>query len=462
MFSRRDLLKITIPLIIQQVLSVLIGMVDSMMVSSVSDEAVSGVSLVGSLDQLLIIAFSSLVTGGAVVVSQALGRGDRDMVRSSAKQLIYVATSVALVISVTVIIFRVPLLDLLFGEAEDAVMYHALNYFFFMAMSFPFLAAESAGAALFRSMGNSSISMAVSIGMNLLNVAGNALLIYVFDLEAAGAAISTLFSRIVGAAVMLILLHNKNNAVYVEQLFHYRPDFGIIRQILRIGIPSGIENSMFQFGKLMTQSLISSMGTVAIAANSVALNLANFQYMPGGAIGLATVTVVGRCVGAGEREQAKKYSRKLLLTTYLCLWLVDILTLFFSKNVIALYQLSEESAELANTLLLLHAGVSALIWPLAFTLPHSFRAASDVKFPLVISMISMWTFRVALGYILSLESVKILGFTIFGYYIGFTIPGLGLGITGVWIAMFIDWVFRTILYTARYLRGTWLTKYKHT
>ena len=173
MFSRRDLIKITLPLIIQQVLAVLIGMVDSIMVSSVSDEAVSGVSLVGSLDQLLIIAFSSLVTGGAVVVSQALGRGDRESVRSSAKQLIYVTTSVAIVISVTVITFRVQLLDLLFGDADAEVMRHALNYFFFMAMSFPFLATESAGAALFRSMGNSSVSMAVSVGMNLLNVVGN-------------------------------------------------------------------------------------------------------------------------------------------------------------------------------------------------------------------------------------------------------------------------------------------------
>lgn len=461
MFSRRDLIKITLPLIIQQVLAVLIGMVDSIMVSSVSDEAVSGVSLVGSLDQLLIIAFSSLVTGGAVVVSQALGRNDRESVRSSAKQLIYVTTSVAIVISVTVITFRVQLLDLLFGDADAEVMRHALNYFFFMAMSFPFLATESAGAALFRSMGNSSVSMAVSVGMNLLNVVGNALMIYVFHLEAAGAAIATLISRIAGAVVMLILLHNKSNPVYLERLFHYRPDRAVIKQILQIGIPSGIESSMFQFGKLLTQSLISSMGTVAIAANSVAMNLANFQYMPGGAIGLATVTVVGRCVGAGEREQAKKYSRKLLLTTYLCLWFIDLLTFFFSKDLIALYQLSPASAELANTLLLLHAGATALIWPLAFTLPHSFRAASDVKFPLVISMISMWTFRVALGYILSLESVKVLGFTVFGYYVGFTIPGIGLGLIGVWIAMFIDWIFRTLLYTTRYLRGTWLTKYKH-
>jgi len=451
MFSKRDLIKITLPLMIQQVLAVLLSMIDSMMVSSVSEAAISGVSLVGSLDMVLIIAFSSLVTGGAVVVSQALGKGNSDLVRNSAKQLIYVATAVATAITVLVILFRIPLLNLLFGDAEAEVLYHAQRYFFFMALSFPFLAVENAGAALFRSMGNSTVSMVISISMNLLNVAGNALLIYVFDLEAMGAAISTLFARIVGAVVAMVLLHNKKNVIYVEKLFHYRPDFGIIKKILQIGIPSGIENSMFQFGKLMTQSLISSMGLVSITANAVALNLVNFQYMPGNAVGLAIVTVVGRCIGAGEREQAKKYARIFLLTTYCCLWGVNLLTLLFADPLIGLYHPSAETAELVKFLLLFHAAVTSVLWPLAFTLPHAFRAASDVKFPLVISIVSMWMFRVALGYFLSLDSLTVLGLTV---------PGAGLGLAGVWIAMFADWVFRAILYGVRFLTGKWLTKYR--
>ncbi len=452
MFSNRDLVKIIWPLIVQQVLAVLISMVDSVMVSSVSEAAVSGVSLIGSLDTVLVILFSSLVSGGAVVVSQALGKGDKDLIRNSAKQLIYVATAVALVVAVVVILFRVPLLNLLFGDADEEVMGHALKYFFFMALSFPALAVENAGAALFRSMGNTTVFMAISVFMNLLNVAGNALLIYVFHLEAMGAAISTLFARIVGAVVSMVLLHNKKNAVHVEKLFHYRPDFPIIKKILQIGVPSGIENSMFQFGKLMTQSLISSMGTTVIAANAIAMNLVNFQYMPGGAIGFAIVTVVGRCIGAGEKEQAKKYARTLLLTTYCCLWLVNIATFLFADPIISLYQPSAETAELIKFLLLFHAGVTSLIWPMAFTTPHAFRAASDVKFPLVISILSMWVFRVAFGYVLALESVN---------FFGLSIPGFGLGVTGVWIAMFTDWVFRTVLFGIRFFRGKWLTKYKN-
>lgn len=450
LFSRRELVRITLPLIIQQVLSVTIGMVDSMMVSNAGEAAVSGVSLVGTLDVLLIIAFSSLVTGGSVVVSQNLGKKNMELVQESAKQLIYAAFGVALLLTTVVLAVRKPLLSLLFGHVEADVMDSALRYFFFMALSFPFLALDNAGAALFRSMGNSMVTMLVSFMMNIINVIGNAVLIFGFHLGAAGAAISTLFSRIVGALTMLILLHNKKNLFYLEKLFHYRPDIGIIKNILRIGIPSGLESCMFQFGKLMTQSLISSMGTAAIAANAVANSLANLQYMPGTAIGHAMVTVVGRCVGAGEKKQAKKYSRILLGVAYLMLWTVVLVTCLFSRQIIGLYDLSPDSAGIANRLILYHALTAAVMWPIAFVLPHTFRAASDAKFPMLISAFSMWTFRVALSYVFALESV-----TVFGV----TFPGLGMGIMGVWVAMTVDWVFRTVVYAVRYFSGRWLKKY---
>ena len=451
LFSRKDLLKIVIPLIIQQVLAVLIGMIDSVMVSSVSEAAVSGVSLVGSLDMVLILLFSSLVAGGSVVVSQALGKGKRELVLNSSKQLIYVATAMALFVSVTVLIFRVPLLNLLFGDADADVMGHARKYFFFMALSFPFLAVENAGAALLRSMGKTGASMGISVFMNLLNVAGNALMIYVFHLEAMGAAVATLFARIVGAVISMILLHNKKNPVYVEKLFHYRPDFGVIKRILRIGVPSGVESCMFQFGKLMTQSLISSMGTTAIAGNAVAMSLVNFQYMPGTAIGLAIVTVVGRCIGAGELGQAKKYSRILLFSTYACLWFVNLTMVLLADPIIGIYHTSAETAGLIRFLLLTHSAVGSLIWPVAFTTPHIFRSASDVRFSMIVSVSSMWVFRVALGYVLSLESVSLFGLEI---------PGLGFGVSGVWMAMYVDWVFRAVLFGIRYFTGRWIQRYK--
>lgn len=447
LFSKRDLMKIILPLIIQQVLSVTIGTADSMMVSHAGEAAVSGVSLVNTLDVLLVLVFTSLVSGGSVVVSQALGRKAPDEARAAAKQLLYVAAGIAVLLTATVVCFRRPLLTLLFGQVEPDVMASAEGYFFFVALSFPFLAIESANAALFRSMGNSMVSMLVSLAMNLINVAGNAVLILGLEMGAVGAAIATLFSRIVGAVILTVLIHNPKHAVCIDHLLQYRPDPKIIRAILHIGIPNGIENGMFQFGKLLTQTLISSMGTGAIAANAVANTLANFQYMAGSAYQSTMVTVVGRCVGAGEREQAKAYSRVLTVLNYLTLWAVIVFTFIFARPIIAVYDLNTVSSDLAYQLIIYHSVCAAVMWPVAFTLPNAFRAASDVHFPLVVSMFSMWAFRVALGYCFSLETVTVLGFS-------FT--GLGMGVIGVWVSMTVDWVFRTVLFLIRYFSGRWL------
>jgi len=451
LFSRRNLFNIILPLIIQQTLNVMVGMIDSMMVASAGEAVVSGVSLVNTLDVLLINLFSSLVTGGAVVVSQYLGKKDMYLVRNSAKQLIYVATGFATVLSLIVLIIRMPLLSLLFGHVAPDVMSSAQDYFFYIALSFPVLALYTAGTALFQSMGNSLLPMLISLLTNVINVIGNAILIYGFHMGAAGAAIATLFARGIGAIIIVILLHNKKNVIYIEKLFHYKPNVRIIKDILRLGVPTGIESSMFHFGKLLTQSLISSMGTAAIAANAVAHNMATFQYMPGNAIGLATTTIVGRCIGAKEKEQAKKYAKILLGITYVCLWFVVLITCLFSKQIIGLFNLSATASDIANKLIIYHALVAAVIWPIAFALPSSFKAASDVKFTLWVSLFSMWVFRVALGYVFAFKDIPLFGTSI---------PGLGLGIFGVWFAMTVDWVFRTILFAYRYLSGKWLTKYK--
>ena len=451
MFSGRELVSIVLPLIIQQILAVTIGAVDSMMVSYAGEAAVSGVSLVNTLDVFLVVSFTSLVTGGSVVVSQFLGKKDPESSRAAAKQLLYVSTGIALLITVIVVLFRDPILVALFGKAEKAVMDSARSYFLIVALSFPFLAIDGAVSALFRVMGNSLISMYVSIGMNIINVCGNAFFIRSLEMGAAGAALSTLIARIAGAVVLLVLIRSKKNIVYIENLFSYRPDKDVIKRILQIGVPNGVENSMFQLGKLLTQSLISSMPTYAIAANSVANTLANFQYMPGTAFSNTMITVVGRCIGAGEKEQAKKYARLLTFCTYVGLWIVVICTFVFSAAVIGMYDLSPDASKLARELIIYHAVCAAVMWPVAFTLPASFRAASDVKFPLAVSMFSMWTFRVALSYVFSLESVTVFGFTF---------AGLGLGAMGVWVAMTVDWVFRTALFLYRHFSGKWLRFYK--
>ena len=449
LFSGRALFSIIFPLILQQILSITIGTADSMMVARAGEAAVSGVSLVNTLDTLLVLVFTSLVSGGSVVVSQALGRKDFTGARTAAKQLLYASTGIALLVSVTVILCRHPLLNLLFGAVEADVMQSALGYVFFVALSFPFLAIESANAASFRAMGNSMISLLVSLMMNLINIGGNALFILVFEWGAIGAAVATLIARIVGATVLTILLHSKKNAVYLEKLLHYKPDFRVIRSILHIGVPNGIENGMFQFGKLLTQTLISTMPTAAIAANAVANTLANIQYMTGAAFSNTMVTVVGRCIGAEEKEQAKRYARLLTVLEYLALFIMALVTVIFAKPLIAVYDLSPDSSALAYRLILYHSICAVLVWPIAFTLPSAFRASSDVRFPLVVSMFSMWTFRVALSYVFAQETVSLFGLI--------TFPGLGMGVMGVWVAMTVDWLFRMVMFIWRFVSGKWLT-----
>ena len=450
LFSAKDVLKIAIPLIIQQLLGVTAGAVDTMMVSYAGDAAVSGVSLVNSIDSLLVIFFTSLVTGGAVVVSQTLGRKNYEECREVSKQLLYVTTLAASLVTLIAFLFRKPLLSFLFGNAEADVMLHAEWYFFFIVFSFPFVAIEASIIAVFRSAGNSVIGMLVSLTVNLVNIGGNALLIIGFNMGAMGAAIATLISRMLSAVILLVLIHNKKNVLYLEKLLHYKPDLHIIRRILHIGIPSGIESGMFHFGKLMTQSLISSMGTAVIAANAVALTITQYQYLTGTAYSQTAYTVVGQSVGAGNAKETKRCSRMLLFFNYLTIWAVILATVVFINPILSLFNTSPESAEIARTLVLYHSICAALIWPLGFMLPAIFRAASDVRFPLVSSLISMWAFRVALSYVLALDSISVFGW--------FTIPGLGMGVMGVWMAMTVDWVCRSVLFIIRFLGGRWMRK----
>lgn len=439
LFSRKDIRKILFPLLVEQILAVALGMFDSMMVSSVGEAAVSGVSLVDSISILLINVFSALATGGAVVCAQFLGHKDTNGACRAAKQLYYAVFAVSSMLMTVALAFSGQILHFIFGKVEADVMAYAKTYFIITAISYPFLGLYNGGAALFRAMGNSKISLYVSLTMNLLNVGGNALLIYGLDMGVAGAALSTLAARIFGAAVMLALSHKRENTVYVDNILRVQISFPLIRRILRIGIPGGMENGMFQVGKLLTQSIVAGFPTAIIAANSVANSLASFQYAAGGAVGLTLITVIGRCTGAGETEQAKHYAKKLLFNAYKIMLITSLLLTVFPKPIIGLFELSSEAVDTVLRLVLIHNLATALIWPLAFTLPHCFRAASDVMFPMVTSIISMWVFRV-------------IGSFVFALY-------FGLGVYGVWIAMFCDWLFRGTLFFVRLVSNRWLLKY---
>ena len=435
LFSSRDLTALLIPLVIEQLLSVLVGMADSIMVANVGEAAVSGVSLVDNIMVLLINVFSALATGGAVVAGQYLGRKDKEKARQAATQLIWFITICAVVITVLIYLCKSWILHGVFGKIEEDVMRHADIYLMIVAASVPFIALYNGGAAIFRTMGNSEVSMRVSVIMNIINVTGNACLIYGLHRGTEGVAVPTLISRMVAAILIISLLLRPGQTISMERNLHYRPDWQMIRNILKVGIPNGLENSMFQLGKIIVLSLVSTFGTYAIAANAVSNTIASFQVLPGMAIALGVTTVIARCVGAGDYEHVKYYTKKLMIITYLSMIVTNTIILFVLPWILKAYHLSKLTASTTTQIVGFYAICSVLIWPLAFTTPAVFRAAGDARMCMVISVVSMWIFRIIFSYIL-------------GQY-------FGMGVFGVWVAMIIDWVARSVCFLLRFKSGKW-------
>jgi len=437
MFSNRDLLKLIIPLIIEQILAVTVGLADGVMVARVGEAAISGVSIVDSINTLLIGLFSAVATGGAVVASQYLGQKDAKKASKAGEQLIASNLALSTIIMIIALLGRNFILNALFGDVEPDVMKNARIYFYYTAMSYPFLGVYNACAALFRSMGNSGISMIISVMANVLNIIGNSILIFILKMGVAGAAIPTLVSRIFSAVVIFILLFNKTIPIHIDKMFEYRPDIKMIKRILEIGIPNGMENSVFQIGKILVQGIIVELGTSAITANSIASNIGGFGVLPGSAMGLALITVIGTCVGAGDYDGVKHYTKKLMRITHICMAGINAAIILLIPAILKIYDVSETTSEIASTLMLYHAILSTIIWPPAFTLPNALRAANDVRFTMWISIISMWTWRIGFSY--------------------FLVNALHMGVLGVWIAMTIDWLFRAIAFIYRFRKEKYRT-----
>lgn len=429
MFTKKDLVRLLAPLIVEQILAVLVGMVDVVMVAAVGEAAVSGVSLVDSINMLIIQMLAALATGGAVVSAQFVGRKDMDKACRAAAQLISVTTIASVGLMAFALITNRHLLGMVFGKVEEDVMENAAVYFAITAASYPFLALYNSCAALYRSMGNSKISMKVSIIMNLINVVGNALCIFVLHMGVEGVAYPTLVSRIVAAAIMLVLIRKPENSIHLQSFRDLRPNRRMIGNILSVGIPNGLENSIFQVGKLTLQSLVSSLGTTALASYAVASNVVTLQYLPGTAIGLGMITIVGQCVGAGETEQAKGYTKLLIKINYICLLVICTIMVLGDHQIISMYHLSPLAAEEARKMMTAHA-CAMIIWPLAFALPNALRASMDAKYTMLVSVASMWIFRVGLAY--------------------WFVKAMNLGIMGVWYGMFVDWGFRALLFGSRF------------
>ena len=436
LFPRRALWMLLIPLIIEQMLNSLMGMVDTLMVSRVGAEAISAVSLVDSINNLVLQVFAAMAAGAAIICSQYLGRKDEKGCNDAAKQIVLTVVVISSVIMIIGVGFRKPLLHLIFGSVEEAVMTNAQMYFLITALSYPFIALFQAGAAFYRACGNSKFTMKTALIANVANIVGNTLFIFVLQMGAAGAAVSTLISRALCAFVVFYALRKPGYAIQLKNYFSIRPDLNLIVKILAIGVPSGIENGMFQFGKLAIQSTVSSLGTAAIAAQAMTNILENLNGIAAIGIGIGLMNVVGECIGAGRKDEAIYYTKKMCLVSEVVIIISCLLVFVLTKPIIHLGGMSAESGAMCFFMVTWITIIKPIVWVPAFIPAYSMRAAGDVKFSMILSCTTMWLCRVTLCVVLC---------RVFGF-----------GPIAVWIGMFSDWTLRGIFYTLRFHGKKWL------
>ena len=438
MFTNRQLVALMWPLLLEQLLAITVGLADSLMVATVGDAAISAVSLVDSISNLMIYIFSAMATGGAAVAGQYIGQRQKEDACNAGQQLIALLGAVSIFFVALLYLFRTQILTVMFGHIEPDVMAATNTYYLYVMASIPGIALYNGGAALFRTMGHSDVSLKVSLLMNSINVIGNAVLIFGFGMDVAGVAIPTLVSRTVAAIVILSLLFNRDLMLHLSDIRGFRVDMRLMKNIFYIGVPSGVENGMFQLGRLVLFSLISTFGTASMVANAIGNTISNFNCFAGQAINLGLAAVVSQCVGAGEFDQARAYLKKIAKWTYGIMAAVNLTIIALLPLIMRVYNVSPEAEKLAVTVTLIHGISSIFIWVPAFMVPGFLRAAGDTKFTMLASMLTMWVVRVLLAYVL-------------GKYMGY-------GVIGVWFAhAIVDWTVRGAIFLLRYRSGKWET-----
>ncbi len=434
-YSNKALRSLILPLVMEQLLAILVGMLDTVMISGVGEAAVSGVSLVDNINILVINIFAALATGGAVVAGHALGQKNQEQAGRSAWQMMLFLLYSSVAMTILLLGAHKVILRAIFGQVEEAVMTSAVTYLIITGLSICPLALYNGCAALFRAMGNSRTTMYISLLMNLINLVGNAILIFLCQMGVAGAAIATLVARTVTALLIFRLMFDGKREIHFQKRLTLRMDIPQVKKILYIGIPNGLENSLFQLGKILLLSLVSTFGTSAIAANAVCGTITNFNILPGMAINMALLSVASYCIGAGDFGQTRLYTRKLMRLTWLCTSAVSLIMIVGAPLFLKIYHLTPETTTLALQVIRYHAVMCMVAWIPSFTLPNTLRAAGDVMWTMAIAIISMWVFRIGTAYFFS---------NVFH-----------LGLIGIWIAMTIDWMFRGICYEIRYHGGKW-------
>ena len=432
MFSRKGLFRLIWPLVVEQLLLVLVGVISVFMVASVGEATVSGVALVDSVNYLFIQVLFAFTAGGTVVCAQFIGARDAANASTTAAQLMLTSVAGMAVIAVVFEVGGEQLLALLFGAVGDDVMADAVVSMCYTVASFPFMALFYAVSSVFRAKGEMRISMFAALFMNALNIAGNAVCIFGLHMGVVGVALPTLLARVVASLGMVVLLQRWGGDARIRTLAQFRFDKDIVGKILSIGAPNAVESGLFNFGKVLLQSLVATLGTASIAAYAVASSLVTFLYLPGNALGAALLTIVGQCYGAGEHAQAKGYMKKMLVVNYAMAAVLAIILGGGAGIWVDFYGLSAEASDLAVQLVVAHS-MAMVLWPPAFLFPYYFRAVGRAKFTMVVAIVTMAVCRVGLAYLF--------------------VDGLGFGVLWVWVAMFADWAVRFVVYAVAFKKS---------
>ena len=437
-FSSQALLAILIPSLMEQVFTTLVGLVDTAMVSYAGEAAVSGVSLINQLAFLFIFVLSALAGGGGIVVSQYLGKKDGESANKVAGQFVMVSFVFGLLIMAICLLFRKPILSFLFGSIEKDVMEAALIYLFVTALSWPFQGIYSASTAIFNAMGKTKVIMKVSVLMNAINVIGNFIGIFILHLGVLGVAIPTLIGRLIASIVMVMALKKKDNLVSLSFKGIFPLSIPIITLIVSISIPGALENFLFHFSKVAISSMVSTFGTSSIAAYGSAGNFWSMSSICSMALGRCFVTVIGRCMGAGDKEAAKFYSKYLLRISLVFSILWNVFLLVVSPLMISCFALSRETKILALVIIFIHNFAFAFLCSVHSALPNGLRATGDAKWVMGASIFSTVVCRVFFSWLFGIK--------------------FGWGVIGVTLAMVVDWSVKTVMVYSRYRSGLWLEK----
>ena len=442
--------KMTLPVLVEQFCIVIMGVINTMLASNMGKEAISAIGMIDTISMIIISLFGALALGGTVVVAQYVGHQEEDRASQTAAQALVSSFLIASLVTLLVLVLKNAIVRGLYGNAEPLVLEYAMDYLSITLWSYIPIAMVSIAFGILRGSGDTRTPMIVSILMNLFNVVFSSILIYGLNLNMGafgirlpaygvrGAAAGLTLARLAGMLIVLIPLIRGSRQLKLNHAWLFRPDWFLLRCIFSLGIPASAEQLMFNGGKLITQTFIVRLGTTAMAANAIANSIISLIMIPGNALAIAATALVGQLVGAGQTREARKQLRFLIIASSAAIAVLGLLILPFRNDFIRLYSQDPELIRIVSVIFISSLIAQPLLWSSSFITPAGLRGAGDIRFTMVVSIVSVWVLRIGFGYVFAVV--------------------LPWGVLGVWMAMYVDWIGRSIFFIRRMSRQEWLNR----